>query len=738
VDGAAFHPLGTGLTGGQSLGVEALTVYNGELIAGGWFTTAGGVAANGIARWNGSTWQPLGSGVNGTVLALAVHNGNLIVGGAFSMAGGVTAYSIATWNGATWQAMQGGMTNHPGQPNSVLALAVFNGEIVAGGQFGWAGGTASNGLARWTGTSWQPFGAGLSPPGSYSTACRALRVFNGELVVGGNFTSVAGVTAANIIRWNGTTWQPLGAGTNAQVSGLTEYNGNLVAGGSFGSAGGLATEKLATWTGSTWIPMTGITSPSQSVTLVTAYAGSLYAGWNADWVPIGGTYAACLARWDGTTWSAVAPGLAANVYALAVAGDWLVVGGSFLLAPGTPANRVAAFDGGSWTALGAGVDNQVRAIAFYNGEVVAGGFFDSAGGFPASRIARFTGGGWLPLGTGVSGYVYALTEYAGALIAAGDFSYAGGLTVNHVAQWNGSAWQPLQNGLDGPVYAACVYNGDLIVGGNFTNAYGVPVNHIARWNGATWGPLGSGLSGTPPYSVQALVVHNGELIAGGNFLTASGVTSNGLARWNGTAWLPLSLPGSSVLALASYENELVASGFLGPVVSSGVSRWNGGSWQPLGAGLDAAVRAFAEYHGALVAGGGFTSAGGVASPYLARWSRPRPFLSFPQPAGGSVAVINRWLIPGHEYFNLYSFDACAGGTGSGPYAGLCFNNVATLLNQAAAPVGTLPFHFVAPATEVTFGPYPGIPAGLTFDAVTVDVTGWVVGCASSVTHFVVN
>ena len=35
-------------------GVSALTVYNGELIAGGDFTTAGGVTCNYIARWNGS------------------------------------------------------------------------------------------------------------------------------------------------------------------------------------------------------------------------------------------------------------------------------------------------------------------------------------------------------------------------------------------------------------------------------------------------------------------------------------------------------------------------------------------------------------------------------------------------------------------------------------------------------------------------------------------------------------
>jgi len=42
--------------------VEALTVYNNTLIAGGTFTTAGDVEANYIAAWDGFTWSALGSG----------------------------------------------------------------------------------------------------------------------------------------------------------------------------------------------------------------------------------------------------------------------------------------------------------------------------------------------------------------------------------------------------------------------------------------------------------------------------------------------------------------------------------------------------------------------------------------------------------------------------------------------------------------------------------------------------
>jgi len=40
--------------------VLALTVYDGKLIAGGWFTTAGGTIVNEIASWDGGSWSAPG------------------------------------------------------------------------------------------------------------------------------------------------------------------------------------------------------------------------------------------------------------------------------------------------------------------------------------------------------------------------------------------------------------------------------------------------------------------------------------------------------------------------------------------------------------------------------------------------------------------------------------------------------------------------------------------------------
>jgi len=232
--------------------VFALTVYNGELIAGGHFTTAGGVACNRIARWNGSTWQALGSGMDDEVLALAVYNGELVAGGYFTTAGGVTCNYIARWDGGVWQPLGSGMSaEHPWWV-SVGALTVYNGEVIAGGRFTSAGGVACSSIARWNGSVWQPLGTGMDPVG-YPPYVFALTLYPppaGELIAGGDFTTAGGVTCNHIARWDASAWQPLGSGTGGtypEVLALTAYRGELIAGGDFATAGSYPSSCWARW-----------------------------------------------------------------------------------------------------------------------------------------------------------------------------------------------------------------------------------------------------------------------------------------------------------------------------------------------------------------------------------------------------------------------------------------------------------------------------------------------------------
>ena len=74
-----------------------------------------------------------------------------------------------------------------------------------------------------------------------------------------------------------------------------------------------------------------------------------------------------------------------------------------------------------------------------------------------------------------------------------------------------------------------------------------------------------------------------------------------------------------------------------------------------------------------------------------------PLLACSQPGGTATGLMvnNASLSSGHEYFNLWSVNLCAGGPGTGPWGGLCFNYVPDLLNELQVPVASDPFHFVA-------------------------------------------
>ena len=149
-------------------------------------------------------------------------------------------------------------------------------------------------------------------------------------------------------------------------------------------------------------------------------------------------------------------GASENVYSAAADGlGNLYIGGFFTAVGKVTANRVAKWNGTSWSALGAGVGGTnpaVRALAVSGTDLYAGGDFLTAGGASAKSIAKWNGTSWSPLGSGMAGGthadVYAIVVNGTDVYAGGEFTSAGGVTVNRVAKWNGSAWSALGSGGD--------------------------------------------------------------------------------------------------------------------------------------------------------------------------------------------------------------------------------------------------------------------------------------------------
>jgi trimeric autotransporter adhesin len=321
--GERWHPLTARMTGP----VHALAVHEESLIIGGEFTIAGAHDANHIISWDGRDWAPRGRGLDGPVRALLVHDGTLHAAGSFQHSWGTTAGPVARWQDGEWQGL-GGLA-------PVCALAVFNGELIAGG------GSGGDGVSRWDGSQWQQLGLGIQTFSECDVS--ALAVHDGRLIAGGNFSTAGGMWIVNnLAAWDGLYWLTVGAGVNGPVRALAVYEGDLIVGGDFTAAGGGVFPQVA---------------------------------------------ASNIACWDGQQWKTMGDGLNGSVHTLALHDGELSAGGSFNL---SSSYGFARWTGSEWTVVGGGVGGAVYAIASYRGESIVGGDFPTVGAaHEAQNLARW-------------------------------------------------------------------------------------------------------------------------------------------------------------------------------------------------------------------------------------------------------------------------------------------------------------------------------------------------------------
>jgi hypothetical protein len=703
-----------GGTLGPNERVLALAVYDDgsgpALYAGGVFTSAGGVAADAIARWDGQAWSGVGGGVSTggifgspDVYALAVYDDGsgpaLYAGGFFSSAGGVATGGIARWDGKSWTGLDGGVGSFS---DGVNALAVFDDgggpALFVGGGFATAGGIPASGIAKWDGAGWSALGSGFA---GLDPSCNALTVFDDgagpALYAAGGFTSAGGQSASGIAKWDGQGWSPLGLGIvsgfslTPKVNALSVFDDGsgagpaLYAGGQFETAGGIGAYDIARWDGQGWSGL-GTALGGGGVKSMVVFddgSGSGPALWvGGSFAPVAGPGAKLLAKWDGQVWSVI-PGLpfAASgeaIWALAAyddgtgAGLTLFAGGEF---PGVPgADYLAAWDGQDWSGLGspdAGLNGEVHALAVYDDgsgggpALYAGGVFTAAGSQTVNHIARWDGQAWSPLGVGVGGFgfpsVEALAVYddgsggGPALYAGGTFTTAGDHNANRIARWDGQVWTALAGGITGDgtnaaVNALAVYDDGsgagpaLYVGGNFNKAGPLTIYSIAKWQGLAWSPIGAGISDPGSASVYTLTVYDDGSGAGPALYVGGSFNILGLhniARWNGQTWKPLGQGvGPQVTASCVYDDgsgsgpALFVAGSLsgaGDQTVKNIARWNGQSWSDVGGGMsgfpgsyDAVASLTVHDDGsgkgpALYVGGWFTIAGSQSANRIARW-----------------------------------------------------------------------------------------------------------------------
>jgi hypothetical protein len=269
-DGDAWVPLGNGVNGD----VYALALdTNNDLYVGGNFTSicttpdcASRIPAHNIARWNrdSQTWVQLvaggaNNGVNAAVRTL-VWDGPprnvLYVGGDLTSAGGVNANRIAKWDpkANSWARLNFGLSGTV----RALTLDGTSNHLYVGGDFVGAcvsmicsSPTPLNYVARWDGAAWSALESGVSS----SIYALALDTDH-NLYAGGDFSSTGTLAANRIAKWsvilNAGSWSALGGGLDHRVNAL------MVSGGNIYVAGWFSLGKDTTSTGiAKWMPGTG-------------------------------------------------------------------------------------------------------------------------------------------------------------------------------------------------------------------------------------------------------------------------------------------------------------------------------------------------------------------------------------------------------------------------------------------------------------------------------------------------
>jgi trimeric autotransporter adhesin len=404
----SWSSLGSGASNGVNLEVFDLATSGSAVYVGGDFTQAGVLSANAVARFDLSvqSWTGLGNGsgngINASVTAFAASGNTVYAGGFFSAAGGAAANRVARFDtvARTWSSLGSGASN--GVNDTVAALAVSGNSVFVGGLFSQAGGIPANRIARFdlTTQSWAGLGSGITG-GSVS----ALAVVGDTLYVGGSFSQAGGVPANNVARFDiaTQTWSSVGSGAANGVNGVARsfavFGNTVYVSGNFLQAGGVAVNALARFDLGTQTWSAVGSGLNGAVTRMAASGSMLYIV--GSFTLAGGLSANRVARFDTATqtYASLGAGANATVRSVAVSGNAVYVGGDFTQAGGLPASRVARFDLGpqTWSSLGNGAANGIEGTLVNavgtgtDGTVYVGGVFLRAGAELSLNIAGYRG-----------------------------------------------------------------------------------------------------------------------------------------------------------------------------------------------------------------------------------------------------------------------------------------------------------------------------------------------------------
>jgi hypothetical protein len=328
-------------------------------------------------------------------------------------------------------------------------------------------------------------------------------------------------------------WFSLSEEVNGAVHRLLVYQGKLIVAGDFTLTGSTPNKNIAAWDGSNWSSLgTGFPATlNSSISDMVVHHDSLFVV-GVEMTTGGIVVSNKVTVWDGLSWTVLAE---ANdiINTIEVYNDTVYVAGKFDTIDGSEAKGIAKMNGSNWINLGDGlryntVYSDVADLYIYDNKLFATGFIDSAGTVQCKSIAYWDGQEWFNIPSLLS-YVYFddMIEWNGELLFGSLFVMAGWDLSVDIYSWNGTTFSTFSNQYMSNVLDFEIYGGDLYTGGgDVSGEYG---STVRKWDGTDWVTVGTGLND----EVHTLCSFDGELYAGGIFSTtfAGGSNHNYLARY---------------------------------------------------------------------------------------------------------------------------------------------------------------------------------------------------------------
>jgi len=156
----------------------------------------------GIMRYTGTEWEPVpGFETAGPIRDLLIVDNKLYVAGYFREGPGVPGNSIAMFDGVGWSNLGGGLLYDLATPSNgypvVYDILMHEGDLVAVGDFRFAGDIEAKNIAKWNGYQWCSYG------GDFSGKIFGATIWRDSLYIAGGFQTIDGAPYGYVARWDG-------------------------------------------------------------------------------------------------------------------------------------------------------------------------------------------------------------------------------------------------------------------------------------------------------------------------------------------------------------------------------------------------------------------------------------------------------------------------------------------------------------------------------------------------------